>query len=105
MDAVLDALDDAAARAGMDIGITERRKPDKTWAIQVLHYFEPNHRFFAKKFIAKKLVEPVKVDNHDGFFDDLPIGPRKKRVGGIFKEDPREKIQRKIAQNQERLLA
>ena len=26
------------------------------------------------------------LDNSDGFFDQLPAGPRKKRIGSVFKE-------------------
>ena len=68
-------------RTGMDA----KHVPDKAWLLVVLSVLEPNHRFFKKDYMPEKEVhEEVKLDNADGFFDDLPLGPRKKMMGRVL---------------------
>ena len=106
LDLIIVLLEEEAARSRprKRLGFTEKCIPDKSWAIQVLFYFNPKHKFFDKGFEAKRVADEILVANDDHFFDNLPIGPMKKRMGGIFKEPAENKLLRQIDNNQKRLM-
>ena len=85
-DEVLEHLLGFANDAGHNLGITDKRQPDKQWALAVLQHLKPNHKFFRKDYTPKKAKDKILLDNSDGFFDHLPPGPIKKRFGVVFRE-------------------
>ena len=94
----------------LNLGITEKRQPDKQWALLVLHKLQPNHVYFRKDYVRKTVKDKMMVDNNDGFLDNLPPGPLKKKFGMIFKETEEVMLKRqmllaekRLARNKERL--
>jgi hypothetical protein len=79
-----------------NLGITEKRLPDKSWALQVLYVLKPDHAFFKKDYVPKKAKDKMFIDNADGFLDGLPPGPLKKRFGIIFKEAEEVQLERQM---------
>ena len=69
---------------GKNLGISEKRQPDKQWALQILAVLKPDHKFFTKSYVPKKAIDLILLDNSDGFLDGLPPGKYKKRKGNIF---------------------
>ena len=76
------------------LGITEKRIPDKDWALQMLYALKPDHNFFKKSYVPKRAVDKILLDNRDGFFDGLPPGKFKKRMGNVFQEPEQNKLKR-----------
>ena len=95
-DLVLEHLIKFAADKGYKLGITEKRIPDKHWALQMLYALHPTHAFFKKNYTPKKAKDAIMMDNADGFFDDLPMGPAKKRMGSVYKEPTEIRLKRQI---------
>ena len=100
---ILEHLLGYAKDKGLNMGISMKRMPDKHWALQVLHSFKPDHKFFKKDYLPKKMVDKIMIDNSDGFFDNLPPGQFKKRIGGVFKEPEENRLKRQLAIHETRM--
>jgi len=100
LDLIIEHLTNFAADSKLKTGITERRKPDRKWALLALATLKPDHAFFRKDFVPKKPVDSILADNSDGFFDSLPAGPHKKRFKGIMKENETSKLKRSLAHHE-----
>jgi len=87
----------------LNLGITEKRQPDKQWALLVLHKLQPNHAYFRKDYVRKTVKEKIMINNDDGFLDNLPPGPLKKKFGMIFKENEEVMLKRKMLLAEKRL--
>lgn len=72
-DLILEHLYKFAADKGHKLGITEKRVPDRDWALQVLFAIKPDLVFFKKDYVPKKAIDKILVNNSDGFFDGLPL--------------------------------
>ena len=81
---------------GKNLGITEKRVPDKQWMLQVLNVLKPDHHYFRKDFVPKRAIDKLLIDNSDGFFDHLPPGKYKHRIGVVFKEPEENKLKRRM---------
>ena len=69
----------------------------------MLHSLKPDHHFFKKDFVPKKAIDKLLIDNSDGFFDHLPPGKYKKRIGVVFKEPEENRLKRQMSVYQKRL--
>ena len=85
-DEVLEQLIGFATDAGKNLGISKKRRPDKQWALSVLAHLKPDHKYFRKDYVKARAKDKIMVDNSDGFLDNLPPGPLKKRWATVFKE-------------------
>ena len=92
-----------AKDVGKNLGINEKRQPDKDWALQMLAVLKPQHKFFKKSYVPKRAIDKIMLDNSDGFFDDLPPGKWKKRMGNIYKEPEENKLKRQLALYEKRI--
>lgn len=93
-DEVIEQLIGFAKDHGKDLGITKKRRPDKQWALNVLAHLKPNHKYFRKDYVKTRAKDKIMIDNSDGFLDNLPPGPLKKRFAMVFKESEEVQLQR-----------
>ena len=93
---VIEHLIGFAKDRGIRIGITDKRQPDRDWALLALHALKPDHAFFMKSYVPTRVKNQVMVDNADGFLDDLPAGPLKKKFGMVFKEHEEVYLERQL---------
>ena len=73
---LLAELNRVAQKKGLDLGISEKKQPNRDWMLAVLSTMEPTHKIFRKDYVPPLKVQSVQlskiVDNSDGFFDQLP---------------------------------
>ena len=100
---VLEHLLGFARDANKNLGITNKRQPDKAWALAVLQHLKPDHKFFRKDYVTAKVKDKILIDNRDGFLDNLPPGPLKKKFGIVFKEAEEVQLQRQLLLYEKRL--
>ena len=100
---ILEQLIGFATDKGKNLGISEKRQPDKQWALQMLAVLKPDHVYFRKDFVPKREIDRVMIDNQDDFLTGLPPGKWRKRKGGIFKEPEENRLKRNLATYERRL--
>ena len=100
---VLEHLIGFAKDRGLRLGITEKHLPDRDWALLALAALKPDHKFFRKDYVPPKERHQVMVKNHNGFLNNLPPGPIKKKFGMVFKEQEEVFLERQLLKQADRL--
>lgn len=81
---ILEELANACMNANKNMPVTKPNSlPDVDWCLACLSTLNPDHEFFTKSYMPEqpntKKGVMKQIDNHDSFYDDLPMNLKQTR--------------------------